>query len=134
MKTDENYIYPESAEELAMFYGWESERLEVPSSIDPNQVGMEPYYSKIILPLTLSDFKDGVEGWLSDYDSPYRIPLPTINDLKVGDVVRYAGAPNSVELWQAREQQFKDGCDITGVFGPISLLIGRNTWVPVKCD
>jgi hypothetical protein len=25
MKTDNDYIYPETAEELAMFYGWESE-------------------------------------------------------------------------------------------------------------
>ena len=116
MKTDEKYIYPESAEELAMFYGWESER---------NDFGIWREDTSI---------ESGKIMYVDVEQLSFRIPLPTINDLKVGDVVRYAGAPNSVELWQAREQQFKDGCDITDVFGPISLLIGRNTWVPVKCD
>ena len=118
MKTDEKYIYPESAEELAMFYGFNCQNLN----------GLNAWHDYgVVSDETMKRQLDGI--W-----PRFRIPLPTINELKVGDVVRYAGAPNSVELWQAREQQFKDGCDITGVFGPISLLIGRNTWVPVKCD
>ena len=116
MKTDNDYIYPETAEELAMFYGWLAE----------TQMRDEKWVKGHIMIGDLKEIKINF--------TPYRLPLPTISDLKVGDVVRYAGAPNSVELWQAREQQFKDGCDITGVFGPISLLIGRNTWVPVKCN
>jgi hypothetical protein len=120
MKTDENYIYPESAEELAMFYGWECETYTR---------GIWEYGGLLNF-WKCTSFQHPKAGMSSDY----RTPLPTTQDLKVGDVVRYANVPNSVELWQARAQQFKDGCDITGVFGPISLLIGRNTWVPVKCD
>ena len=135
MKTDENYIYPESAEELAMFYGWESERLEVPSSIDPNQVGLEAYYSKKIFVLCLSDLVDGIEGWLSDYDSPYRIPLPTINELKVGDVVkRTHNIGHFARIEEVRSLESVKAISNNMLVSSISLLIGRNTWVPVKCD
>jgi len=120
VKTDNDYIYPETAEELAMFYGCESE----------NKIGEEWVNPRKLNFWMATSFNHPKAGMSSEY----RFKLPTISDLKVGDVVRYANVPNSVELWQARAQQFKDGCDITGVFGPISLLIGRNTWVPVKCN
>ncbi len=115
MKTDENYIYPESAEELAMFYG----------CIAETQMRDEKWVKSHIAIGDLNEIKINF--------TPYRIPLPTINDLKVGDVVSIKGGKGEIVYIN---HETKLDWIIRGVapMKAISLLIGRNTWVPVKCD
>jgi len=129
MKTKDGYIFPETPEELSVFYGWEAERLEIPSSIWPNGVGQEEYYSKKLFKLCLRDLVDGVEGWLSDYDSPYRIPLPRLSDLVVGDVVRNPKSSVIIELNRRNKREVlsdKEYLDIG-----LELLVSRGVWVEV---
>lgn len=111
MKTDNNYIYPETPEELAMFYGWECER---------HNGGGSPWFEDYLCFESLEIVK---EEHIS-----YRIPLPTIHDLKVGDVVQGDKMLELTELDEFEIQWLKDNPK------PISLLIGRNTWVPIKCN
>ena len=122
MKTDDNYIYPETAEELAMFYGWECEE----------QLKGEGDW-----------VVSGISGFEIDYVDDhglklllYRLPLPTISDLKVGDVVKWPLELND-GYWYVEiedEEDLKSFKDVDAKSRPISLLIGRNTWVPVKCN
>ena len=119
MKTDENYIYPESAEELAMFYGCNCQNLN----------GLNVWHDYgVVSDETMKRQLDGI--W-----PRFRIPLPTINDLKVGDLVKITsniGHYNKTEEVRSLES-------VKAIFNNIlvssfELLIGRNTWVPVKCD
>ena len=107
MKTDNDYIYPETAEELAMFYGCESER---------NDFGIWREDTSI---------ESGKIMYVDVEQLSFRIPLPTINDLKVGDVVR---EDELTTLYYILDE------NATEDFEGWQLLIGRNTWVPVKCD
>ena len=117
MKTDENYIYPESAEELAMFYGCNCQNLN----------GLNVWHDYgVVSDETMKRQLDGI--W-----PRFRIPLPTINDLKVGDVVRtstggYRKIYNEMELYCLKHDIGYTPNEMWG------LVIGRNTWVPVKCD
>ena len=115
MKTDDNYIYPETAEELAMFYGWLAE----------TQMRDEKWVKGHIMIGDLKEIKINF--------TPYRLPLPTISDLKVGDIIRtltggYRKICNEFEL-----SCLKHDIGYTNL-ETWQLLIGRNTWVPVKCN
>jgi len=111
MKTDDNYIYPETAEELAMFYGWLAE----------TQMRDEKWVKGHIMIGDLKEIKINF--------TPYRLPLPTISDLKFGDVVRPQGKTAYYDL------SYSDNVkEIIDNDAPWELLIGRNTWVPVKCN
>ena len=121
MKTDDNYIYPETAEELAMFYGWLAE----------TQMRDEKWVKGHIMIGDLKEIKINF--------TPYRLPLPTISDLKVGDVVRSAlydlkcGGINVIETKKELEL-VKENINRKVFTYHLKLLIGRNTWVPVKCN
>ena len=110
MKTDNDYIYPETAEELAMFYGWECE---------VHRQGQDIWvtYEELIGVKALST--------VGPFPCKYRLPLPTISDLKVGDVVR---EDELTTLYYILDEDATE--DLEGW----QLLIGRNTWVPVKCN
>ena len=111
MKTDNDYIYPETAEELAMFYGCESE----------NKIGEEWVNPRKLNFWMATSFNHPKAGMSSEY----RFKLPTISDLKVGDVVR---EDELTTLYYILDE------NATEDFEGWQLLIGRNTWVPVKCD
>ena len=108
MKTDNDYIYPETAEELAMFYGWLAE----------TQMRDEKWVKGHIMIGDLKEIKINF--------TPYRLPLPTISDLKVGDVVRIKNA----EIIDLYDVHFLECIKELGA--DLKLLIGRNTWVKVK--
>jgi len=121
MKTDENYIYPESAEELAMFYGWECETYTR---------GIWEYGGLLNF-WKCTSFQHPKAGMSSDY----RIPLPKINDLKVGDVVKTTNnIGHFARIEEVRSVESVKAISNNMLVSSISLLIGRNTWVPVKCD
>jgi RNA polymerase-interacting CarD/CdnL/TRCF family regulator len=108
MKTDNDYIYPETAEELAMFYGWECELNYVEKHRKWKEGGQIVHYD-------ILNLESGT------YD--VRLPLPTISDLKVGDVVR---EDELTALYYILDEDATE--DLEGW----QLLIGRNTWVPIK--
>ena len=113
MRTDENYIYPTTPEELACFYGWEGETRHIRWQLTKiNHVDLE------VIKL------QGDE---------YRIPLPTLNELKVGDVVRFY---NRIGHYQRVKEirnleSTKQMLSGHAVF-LVELHLGRNLWVKVK--
>lgn len=125
MKTDENYIYPETPEELAMFYGWECE---------VHRQGQDIWvtYEELIGTKALST--------VGPFPCKYRLPLPTLSDLKHDDVVKYkvysTDNKSHYEEWSflkiclRQKEEHSHNYD----FSDIQFLIGRNTWVPVKCN
>ena len=122
MKTDDNYIYPETAEELAMFYGWEAMIKLVTG-----------YWRSLKIDHIDLDWGEQVIE-----SGDYRLPLPTISDLKVGDVVKWIDVDSEVNMFDLMVN--KETLDEL-IFGideemahSVQLLIGRNTWVPVKCN
>jgi hypothetical protein len=122
MKTDNDYIYPETAEELAMFYGWESE----------NKIGEEWVNPRKLNFWMATSFNHPKAGMSSEY----RFKLPTISDLKVGDVVSWIDVESEVNMFDLMVN--KEILDEL-IFGidqemahSVQLLIGRNTWVPIK--
>ena len=117
MKTDENYIYPETPEELAMFYGWECQNL--------NGLNVWHDFGKVSNE-TLKRQLDGT--W-----PRFRIKLPTLSDLKVGDVVRVKGGKDET-IYINHETKLNWIVKAVAQMRPVSLLIGRNTWIPVKCN
>ena len=121
MKTDNDYIYPETAEELAMFYGWE---FEVES-----KYGDVVEWEKEIDPAIM--FED--IGDLDFIGGGIRFKLPTISDLKVGDVVMVKGGKDET-IYINHETKLNWIVKAVAQMRPVSLLIGRNTWIPVKCN
>jgi hypothetical protein len=118
MKTDNDYIYPETAEELAMFYGWECELNYVEKHRKWKEGGQIVHYD-------ILNLESGT------YD--VRLPLPTISDLKVGDIIRtptggYRKIYNECELSCLKHDIGYTNLETWG------LVIGRNTWVEVKCN
>lgn len=119
MKTDDNYYYPESAEELSAFYGIECETRHIRWQLTKiNHVDLE------VIEL------QGDE---------YRIPKFTLDDLKVGDVVRYKDSNGNYQIEELYSYYYKSLVldnmipkDNSGYLNPIELLISRNLWVEVK--
>ena len=117
MKTDNDYIYPETAEELAMFYGWEAMIKLVTG-----------YWRSLKIDHIDLDWGEQVIE-----SGDYRLPLPTISDLKVGDVVMVKGGKDET-IYINHETKLNWIVKAVAQMRPVSLLIGRNTWIPVKCN
>jgi len=120
MTFDENYIYPTTPEELACFYGWEGETRHIRWQLTKiNHVDLE------VIKL------QGDE---------YRIPLPTLSDLKVGDVVRFKDSNGNYQIEELYNYYYKSLVlenmipkdSKKGYLNDIELHLGRNLWVKVK--
>ena len=130
MKTDNNYIYPTSPEELSAFYGWDN--VEELTENDDDELD----WFKTDEPMVESFHVSEME---TDYPHKYRIPLPTLSDLRVGDVVRYKDSNGNYQIEELYSHYYKAlvlGNMIpkgnNGYLNPIELLVSRNTWVKVK--
>jgi hypothetical protein len=113
MKTDNNYIYPETPEELSAFYGWECEE---ENGDYWNKWGIEE--------AICYELQDSSVNLVSKY----RIPLPTLSDLKVGDVVRYM-VEHELHVTDLQDGDIKE---ILEYFPSVELLVSRGVWVKVK--
>ena len=116
MKTDDNYYYPETPEELSAFYGMECEIND----------GFLPWSKWQIIYTDLDvDFSH----------IKFRIPKFTLDDLKVGDVVKGLAVsynPIFMELEYNEDLEgFKEDLRNDYIRLP-KLLISRNLWVEVK--
>jgi len=109
MKTDKDYYYPETPEELSAFYGY---RYEV--------MGIEKTW--------IDEYNHLTDVQIGNPPRFYRIPKFTLDDLKVGDVVRYEGSV--IELFDETQLEYFKRHYIDGY--SVELLISRNLWVEVK--
>ena len=111
MKTDKQYIYPETPEELSAFYGWECENFTRGKWENKGKLNF----------WACTSFQHPKVGMSSDF----RFKLPRLSDLVVGDVVQGDKMLELTELDSFELQWLKDNPR------PVSLLVSRGVWVEV---